>query len=370
MNIRLGKKLDELGFPEVEVEEDDRIEDVIFRGDRGDGYTQMWCRSDDKELLGVIFDEFLDSMLVWEDKDGTAQAVADAAERYLFGFHEIREDEDMPNTEYISLCCLTFGDDAQAAEAFERLRRDCVEARGTVITRAKYFTKNPSKLEIVFEESDVASYGEYTRSMAAYLVGSDILLMEAKSAVELIIEMCNDLYLTSPFGTETGEGECNAEAVVYKLYTYLLTKPDFREAFDLLYPEDLLEEATKSMLSEFETPPEDFDLYKYLKQEFMNNMHGDNERQYRFKVFACEDASNPAVVNKLANGNTPAGSEEYEDYTIREDNRPELADPGVPIYVAYIEWGFDEDDDDEYTECEVLYVYLHNGRWFVDGKPL
>lgn len=56
-------------------------------------------------------------------------------------------------------------------------------------------------------------------------------------------------------------------------------------------------------------------------------------------------------------------------YTIREDNRPELADPGVTIYVAYIEWGFDVEDDD-YTEREVLYVYLHNGRWFVDGKPL
>ena len=57
-------------------------------------------------------------------------------------------------------------------------------------------------------------------------------------------------------------------------------------------------------------------------------------------------------------------------YTIREDNRLEPADPGVTIYVAYIEWGFDVEDDDEYTEREVLYVYLQNGRWFVDGKPL
>ena len=89
-----------------------------------------------------------------------------------------------------------------------------------------------------------------------------------------------------------------------------------------------------------------------------------------YKILACEDASDPATVNRLVNGKRSKDSEEYEDYTITEANRPKEADPGSKIYVAYVEWGFSVPDDDDYTEDEVLYVYFHNGRWYVDGKPL
>ena len=371
LNERLEKVLTDYGVRPVEVGDWSRFDDIIYRGFDINGKTRTWFRSNDRELLGVIFDEFLDSMFVWEDKDGSAQAVADGTRDYLFGFHEIREDEEKPSSEYISLCCLTMEDAGQAAEIFERIRRDCFEARGSVLTGARYHTKeNETKKSILFSYQRVFEDGVKNHAMAIYLVGNDVLLLEARSAELLINGLCEQLLLRSPYGSEAGEEECNAEAVVNKLYTYLLIKPNFREAFDLLYPEDMIEEATKGQLSEFENPPEDFDFYKYMKKEFEEAMLAHSERQYYYKILACEDASDPATVNRLVNGKRSKDSEEYEDYTITEANRPKEADPGSKIYVAYVEWGFSVPDDDDYTEDEVLYVYFHNGRWYVDGKPL
>lgn len=158
--------------------------------------------------------------------------------------------------------------------------------------------------------------------------------------------------------------EADAEALVSLLYENLLIKPDFRTALDIMYPEDVIEDLTDSILSEYDNPPEDFDFYKYMEGVFQSYV---GQYEYWYKVVCCDDAYNPVELNKLANGNSSESSEDYEDFTLKAE---QMLDAGTKAYAVLVTWGFPEDEDDNYEESDVVYVVCRNGRWYVTGDVL
>ena len=160
---------------------------------------------------------------------------------------------------------------------------------------------------------------------------------------------------------------------VRELYDAMFVSKDFDIIYELTVPDDQLEERTKSALREFDEPPEDFDYYEYEKSNFENYRQRLEESGsgYYHNILSCEKASGGELSRTVGMllENDRWGIDKYNNYLKKYDldRLKDYYDKGSDIYAIVVEWGFTENDGETYSEVELLFVGLHDGKPVISG---
>ncbi|WP_295125014.1 dockerin type I repeat-containing protein [Ruminococcus sp.] len=169
----------------------------------------------------------------------------------------------------------------------------------------------------------------------------------------------------SGLADKPAENDPAPEEVLDKFLKACMTDRDFNTVFNMTVPDELHDEIEENMRSEYDEPPEDYDLYRYEKS-YYENTFGDTDYDYEYEVLALEERSSTGEVNSMINGDAEPDSYDYIDI-MTSAKFADRCDEGKPVYAAAVRWSHPDWNGDIYSETELVYIYCMNGSWYIDS---
>ena len=389
LSTRIRKACERSTIPEVVYDGEESFEELAEKGICTEDECKAWTYASDSEVIKSFLELYYggsgaDAKLFGYDYNrDILRKIVDSQEHYLVGATIDRYNQD----QRVWFCCISFKDSLGAEEIYNTIVEECFEKPGegsgemARIPWTRYFHNNDGAKAITCDTDSGLTWFVCTK-------GNEIVLSESIGKTLFVNEICSACDMPSPYGKDGGDKrECDAKKVVQLLYYDLFPWGSFSEsAFNLIYPEDIVQRATSKAQTKADVWDYGFNLLDFSKDQYDDFLYEYSCAKYVMYpyVVVCEDAYNPEKTNQLLNGDNKPGSEAYHDYTLSEDWF--FGDDGASVYVAVVEWGYmlgDFDDtafrkennrDPNYDELDVhgldvVWVYRYNGRWYVAGKP-